>query len=77
MGEGGVGGRGYTGLFCFGVMIPYWETEGYGVNFGFDQYVQTAEIMRTCKVMVNINDHPDIRRVFDGFHSWRWTPCIQ
>lgn len=29
----------------------------------------TPEAMRTCKgkVMVSINDHPDIRRVFDGF----------
>ncbi|WP_303679010.1 adenine modification methytransferase [Ralstonia mannitolilytica] len=29
-----------------------------------------AELMRTCKgrVMVSINDHPDIRRVFDGHH---------
>ena len=28
-----------------------------------------AEVMRTCKgkVMVSINDHPDIRRVFNGF----------
>ena len=49
---------------------PYWQTEGYGVDFGFEQYEQMAEVMRTCKgkVMVSINDHPDIRRVFDGFH---------
>jgi DNA adenine methylase len=28
-----------------------------------------AEFMRTCKgkVMVSINDHPDIRMAFDGF----------
>jgi len=28
-----------------------------------------ADFMRTCqgKVMVSINDHPDIRRVFEGF----------
>lgn len=28
-----------------------------------------ADVMRSCKgrVMVSINDHPDIRRVFDGF----------
>lgn len=27
-------------------------------------------MMRTCKgtMMVSINDHPDIRRVFSGFH---------
>jgi len=48
---------------------PYWQTEGYGVPFGFEQYELMAETMRTCKgkVMVSINDHPDIRRVFDGF----------
>ena len=29
-----------------------------------------AEFMRRCKgkVVVSINDHPDIRRAFDGFH---------
>ena len=29
-----------------------------------------ADFMRRCKgkVMVSINDHPDIRRVFEGFH---------
>jgi DNA adenine methylase len=29
-----------------------------------------ADFMRRCKgkVMVSINDHPDIRRVFKGFH---------
>lgn len=50
---------------------PYWQTEGYGVEFGFEHYEQLAEFMRSCKgkVMVSINDHPDIRRVFAGF----WT----
>jgi len=49
---------------------PYWQTEGYGVPFGFEQYEAMAETMRSCKgrVMVSINDHPDIRRVFDEFH---------
>ncbi|AZF24517.1 DNA adenine methylase [Pseudomonas sp. R2-60-08W] len=48
---------------------PYWETQGYGAEFGFDQYELMAEFMRACegKVMVSINDHPDIRRVFEGF----------
>lgn len=49
---------------------PYWQTAGYGLEFGFEQYEQMAEFMRRCKgrVMVSINDHPDIRRVFEGFH---------
>ena len=49
---------------------PYWETEGYGMPFGFHNYVEMAGFMRTCKakVMVSINDHPAIREVFDGHH---------
>lgn len=48
---------------------PYWQMAGYGVDFGMEQYEQMAEFMRTCKgkVMVSINDHPDIRRAFEGF----------
>ena len=47
---------------------PYWQTEGYGVPFGFEQYEEMAELVKTCKgkAMISINDHPDIRRVFDG-----------
>jgi len=49
---------------------PYWQTEGYGVGFGFDNYEAMATALRTLKgkALVSINDHPDIRRVFDGFH---------
>lgn len=49
---------------------PYWKTAGYGVEFGFDQYLAMADFMRRCKgrVMVSINDHPDIRGAFEGFH---------
>lgn len=52
---------------------PYWQTEGYGVAFPFEEYERMAEFMRRCKgrVMVSINDHPDIRRVFEGFHIER------
>lgn len=58
--------RAHTFFYCD---PPYWQTEGYGVEFGFEQYEQMADFMRTCKgrVMVSINDHPDIRRVFEGF----------
>lgn len=57
--------RPHTFFYCD---PPYWQVEGYGVPFGFEQYEQMAETMRTCKgkMMVSINDHPDIRRVFDG-----------
>jgi DNA adenine methylase len=49
---------------------PYWKTAGYGVDFGFENYERMAEFMGRCKgrVMVSINDHPDLRRVFSAFH---------
>lgn len=49
---------------------PYWETEGYGVPFEFVEYERMASLLRCCKskAMVSINDHPEIRRVFDGLH---------
>ena len=48
---------------------PYWQTEGYGVPFEFCQYIAMADLMRSMKgkAILSINDHPDIRRVFDGF----------
>jgi DNA adenine methylase len=48
---------------------PYWETEGYGVDFPFSEYVRMADLMRSAKgrVVLSINDHPEIRRVFAGF----------
>lgn len=52
---------------------PYWETEGYGVPFGFEQYEALATAMRSIKgkAMLSINDHPDIRTCFEGlvFHE--------
>ncbi|MGV8364545.1 DNA adenine methylase, partial [Pseudomonas aeruginosa] len=44
-----------------------------GVDFPFDEYERMADFMRRCKgkVMVSINDNPDIRRVFEGFHMER------
>jgi len=49
---------------------PYWETAGYGVPFAFDQYELMAQVMRKLKgkAILSINDHPDIRRAFAGFH---------
>lgn len=47
---------------------PYWQTEGYGVPFDWENYEEMARLLRVIKgkAMVSINDHPDIRRVFDG-----------
>lgn len=48
---------------------PYWETEGYGVPFDYAEYGRLADTMRAIKgqAVLSINDHPDIRRAFDGF----------
>ncbi len=48
---------------------PYWETEGYGVAFDWAQYELLATKMRQAKgkVIVSLNDHPDVRRCFEGF----------
>jgi DNA adenine methylase len=52
---------------------PYWQTEGYGVPFAWDQYEGIAAAMRSCQgnAMLSINDHPDIRACFAGltFHE--------
>lgn len=47
---------------------PYWQTEGYGVPFEWPEYEALASVMRTLKgkVMLSINDHPDIRKAFAG-----------
>ena len=49
---------------------PYWQVEGYGVPFEFDQYELLAEKMRQtkAKVMLSINDHPEIRSCYQDFY---------
>lgn len=48
---------------------PYWQTEGYGGEFGLEQYQELAEVMAALKgrAILTINDHPDMRRLFDRF----------
>lgn len=48
---------------------PYWQTEGYGVDFPFENYEQMAEVLGNLKgkAIVTLNDHPDIRRAFADF----------
>lgn len=48
---------------------PYWQTEGYGVPFEWEQYELMAQRLRRLagKAILSINDHPDIRAVFAGF----------
>lgn len=49
---------------------PYWETEGYGVEFGLSEYQRMAELARDIdgSMLISINDHPDIRAVFAGLY---------
>jgi DNA adenine methylase len=59
--------RAHTFFYCD---PPYWDTEGYGVDFPLDEYERLSWLMRHCKgkVMVSLNDHPVVRRVFEGLH---------
>lgn len=47
---------------------PYWQTEGYGVDFGLNQYALMASLMRSMKgkAIVSVNDHPAMREAFAG-----------
>lgn len=47
---------------------PYWGTEGYGVKFGLEQYSEMADLARSIKgkMVVSVNDIPEMRRVFKG-----------
>ena len=47
---------------------PYWETEGYGVPFGFEQYERIAQVLGVLKgrAILTVNDHPAMREVFCG-----------
>src|SRR5699024_560444 len=48
---------------------PYWGTEGYGVDFGWEQYEQLADSMANIqgRAILTLNDHPDIRELFADF----------
>lgn len=45
---------------------PYWQTEGYGVDFPWEHYERMAELARAIKgtMVISHLDHPDIREVF-------------
>jgi len=47
---------------------PYWGTEGYGVDFGLEQYDRMAELAKTClgKMIISVNDIPEMRQAFNG-----------
>ncbi|WP_027714890.1 DNA adenine methylase [Desulfuromonas sp. TF] len=45
---------------------PYWQTEGYGVAFPWEEYEELASLAKSIKgqMILSINDHPDIRELF-------------
>lgn len=57
--------RAHTLFYCD---PPYWGTEGYGVDFGLDQYDRMAELARSIKgkMVISVNDIPEMRKAFDG-----------
>ena len=48
---------------------PYWRTTVYGVDFFLENYERMADFIRSCKgkVIVSLNDHPDILAAFEEF----------
>lgn len=57
----------HTLFFCD---PPYYGTEGYGVEFGLDQYAKLADLARSIKghMVITVNDIPEMREVFSGFN---------
>jgi DNA adenine methylase len=49
---------------------PYYGTEGYGVDFGIEQYTRMAELARSIKgkMIISVNDIPEMRKAFAGLH---------
>ncbi|MEE9357454.1 DNA adenine methylase [Candidatus Vondammii sp. HM_W22] len=49
---------------------PYWKTEGYGVDWTFDNYELMARLARDIEgmLMISVNDIPEMREVFDGLY---------
>jgi len=54
---------------------PYYETAGYAVPFGPDDFQQLRDTLDQVKgqFLLSLNDHPEVRRIFDGFKFQRVT----
>jgi DNA adenine methylase len=54
--------RAHTLFYCD---PPYWGTEGYGVDFGLEQYAIMADLARSIKgkIMISVNDIPNARGI--------------
>lgn len=49
---------------------PYWGTEGYGVEFGLENYDHMTELARSTKgkMIISVNDIPEMRQAFNGLN---------
>lgn len=47
---------------------PYMDTEGYGMEFGREQYEKLADLAKSIDghLIISINDHPVVRGIFGG-----------
>ncbi|ENA7966836.1 DNA adenine methylase [Salmonella enterica] len=47
---------------------PYWRTEGYGVEFGLEEYSRMAQLAASMqgKMIISVNDIPEMRQAFKG-----------
>jgi len=47
---------------------PYWGTEGYGVEFGLENYARMAALARSIKgkMIISVNDISEMRQAFSG-----------
>lgn len=48
---------------------PYWETEGYGVEFGWEHYERLKDLAGNIEgqIVISINGHDDIKKLFAEF----------
>ncbi|HDT5074594.1 TPA: DNA adenine methylase [Enterobacter asburiae] len=49
---------------------PYWGTEGYGVEFGLENYDHMADLARRIKgkMIISVNEIPEMRQAFNGLN---------
>lgn len=52
---------------------PYYETQGYGTDFGLDQHQALASVLTRLRgrAILSINDHPAMRETYGAFRRRR------
>jgi DNA adenine methylase len=50
---------------------PYWGVEGYGVDFGIEEYGRLAEAAKLIKgkMIITVNKVPEMRKAFKGLRA--------